>query len=138
MRRSHTPPDSLQSPSGQTASRKRKGFEPGVDDKPLLPSQLGKEAGPVGPKGGEAPGRSMEGSAAPSTNAELGSKGFMEMFRTGLWAPKEEYTPFTGEPARTSLVEPPPGYRTPSPAQPYGVGREKWAPSVIDKNEPVK
>ena len=131
-------PDVKRVRQSKETERKRKSFEPGVDDKPLLPSQLGKEAGPVGPKGGEAPGRSMEGSAAPSTNAELGSKGFMEMFRTGLWAPKEEYTPFTGEPARTSLVEPPPGYRTPSPAQPYGVGREKWAPSVIDKNEPVK
>jgi len=47
------------------------------------------------------------------------------MFKTGLWAPKEEYIPFTGEPARTSLTEPPRGYRTPSPTQPYGVGRDK-------------
>ncbi len=53
-------------------------------------------------------------SAAPSTNAELGSKGLTSMFGS-LWAPKEEYAPFTGEPARSSLIEPPPGYRTPSP-----------------------
>jgi len=32
-----------------------------------------------------------------------------------------EAAPFTGEPPRTSLVEPPPGYQTPSPAYPYGV-----------------
>lgn len=79
----------------------------------------------------------MEGSAAPSTNAELGSKGLKGMLG-GLWAPKEEYTAFTGEPARSSLTEPPPGYRTPSPAQPYGVGREKWVAPSVDKNEPVK
>ena len=30
---------------------------------------------------------------------------------------------FTGEPPRTALTEPPPGYRTPSPEQPYGVGK---------------
>jgi hypothetical protein len=28
---------------------------------------------------------------------------------------------FRGEPARTSLVDPPRGFRTPSPAQPYGI-----------------
>ena len=30
---------------------------------------------------------------------------------------------FTGEPPRTALTEPPPGYQTPSPDQPYGVGK---------------
>ena len=53
----------------------------------------------------------------------------------GLWAPKEEYTPFTGEPPRTSLTEPPTGYRTPSPNQPYGVGKEKWTAPKIDRQE---
>jgi hypothetical protein len=121
------------------AERKRKPTDPGVDDKALPPNKMteGPAPAPTGSKAGEAPGKSMEGSAAPSTNAELGSKGITSMF-SGLWAPKEEYTPFTGEPARTSLIEPPAGYRTPSPAQPYGVGRDKWVAPVIDKNEPVK
>jgi hypothetical protein len=121
--------------------RKRKPQEPGVDDKALSPSQMmeGKPtAGPTTPRGGEAPGKSEEGSAAPSTNAELGSKGFLNMFKTGFWAPKEEYMPFTGEPQRSSLTEPPRGYRTPSPNQPYGVGREKWTAPTVDRNEPVK
>lgn len=122
--------------------RKRKPINPGVDDKPLSPAQMteGKATvgGPTTPRGGEAPGKSLEGSAQPSTNAELGSKGFMSMFKTGMWAPKEEYTPFTGEPQRSSLIEPPAGYRTPSPTQPYGVGRDKWKAPTIDKNEPVK
>jgi len=122
--------------------RKRKAPEPGVDDKPLSPSQMmdGKATagGPATPRGGEAPGKSMEGSAQPSTNAELGSKGFMSVFKTGFWAPKEEYTPFTGEPQRSTLTEPPAGYRTPSPAQPYGVGKEKWKAPTVDRNEPVK
>ena len=88
-------------------------------------------------KAGEAPGRSAEQAAAPSTNAELGSKGFSAMLG-GLWAPKEEYVPFTGEPPRASLTEPPRGYRTPSPAQPYGVGKDKWTPTVVDKQEIVR
>ena len=37
-----------------------------------------------------------------------------------------EIKSFTGEPPRTALTEPPPGYQTPSPDQPYGVaGKEK-------------
>ena len=44
-----------------------------------------------------------------------------------LWGDKsQEYVTFTGEPKRETLIEPPRGYRTPSPNQPYGVGQEKW------------
>jgi hypothetical protein len=130
-------PDIKQARQRKEAERKRKNPEPGVDDRPLLPSQLSNGAPPVGSKAGEAAGRSAEQSAAPSSQAELGSKGFSSMFGS-IWAPKEEYKPFTGEPPRVSLTEPPAGYRTPSPNQPFGVGREKWTPTVIDKNEPVK
>jgi hypothetical protein len=133
-------PDIKRARQRKEAERKRKPMNPGVDDKPLPPSQM-TEGGVLPPsstpRGGEAPGKSMEGSAAPSTNAELGSKGLTSMF-SGLWAPKEEYIPFTGEPARTTLIEPPAGYRTPSPNQPYGVGRERWTPGTIDKNVPVR
>jgi hypothetical protein len=34
---------------------------------------------------------------------------------------KQEVTTFTGEPPRVSLTDPPPGYLTPSPDQPYGL-----------------
>jgi hypothetical protein len=34
---------------------------------------------------------------------------------------------FTGEPARADLTAPPPGYQTPSPDQPYGVGKATLA-----------
>jgi hypothetical protein len=34
---------------------------------------------------------------------------------------KEEVATFTGEPPRVSLTDPPPGYLTPSPDQPYGL-----------------
>lgn len=35
----------------------------------------------------------------------------------------EDTAQFTGEPPRTDLTAPPPGYQTPSPDQPYGVGQ---------------
>jgi hypothetical protein len=41
------------------------------------------------------------------------------------WFKKEEYATFTGEPSRSTLTDPPSGYLTPSPDQPYGVGQDK-------------
>lgn len=133
-------PDVKRTKQRKEAERKRKPAEPDDDSRPLLPNKMSERPlpAPTGSKAGEAPGKSEEGAERPSTNAELGSKGFMDMFKTGLWAPKEEYVPFTGEPARTSLTEPPKGYRTPSPTQPYGVGKDKWTAPTIDKNEPVR
>ena len=48
---------------------------------------------------------------------ELGFGGFGNVFGY-----KQESAPFTGEPARSNLVQPPAGYQTPSPNYPYGVG----------------
>jgi hypothetical protein len=39
---------------------------------------------------------------------------------------------FTGEPPRTALTEPPPGYQTPSPNQPYGVGKGAATPAATN------
>ena len=41
------------------------------------------------------------------------------------WLKQEDYGTFTGEPPRVSLTDPPPGYQTPSPDQPYGIVPEK-------------
>lgn len=38
---------------------------------------------------------------------------------------KDETTTFEAEPPRASLTDPPNGYRSPSPAQPYGVSKDK-------------
>jgi hypothetical protein len=53
------------------------------------------------------------------TQQELGYSGglFSKMFGKG---DKEETARFTGEPPRASLTDPPVGYQTPSPDQPYG------------------
>jgi hypothetical protein len=53
--------------------------------------------------------------------SELGSKGiFGSLFKKDDGG---ESAKFTGEPPRASLTAPPRGYQTPSPDQPYGVGK---------------
>jgi hypothetical protein len=60
---------------------------------------------------------------------------FSNMFK------KEEYATFTGEPARETLTDPPPGYLTPSADQPYGFGQKVQpykVPTVGDRMEPTR
>ena len=73
----------------------------------------------------------------PMSPSELGYKGglFSSLFNP---AKDEEYTTFTGETPRTSLIEPPSGYRTPSPSQPYGIGKQKWTAPKVDRMEPAR
>lgn len=101
-------------------SRARKSVED--ESRPELPSELDRQ-GKASRPGQRATGDSKD-PTAPSSHAELGSKSVFSW--KNLWGDKEEYGTFGGEPPRSSLTEPPPGYRTPSPAQPYGVGKEKW------------
>jgi hypothetical protein len=61
--------------------------------------------------------------------SELGFKGVGSFF--GGNNKKDESAKFTGEPPRASLTDPPPGYQTPSPDQPYGIGKGA-APKATD------
>jgi hypothetical protein len=57
------------------------------------------------------------------------------------WLKQEDYGTFTGEPRRASLTDPPPGYQTPSPDQPYGIVPEKKIykpPTLGERMEPVQ
>jgi len=76
------------------------------------------------------------GNALPPS--QLGTK---PGFFTGIFAKDEpETSSFTGEAPRTALTEPPRGYQTPSPDQPYGVGKRKIeTPTTIDylRDHPV-
>lgn len=64
---------------------------------------------------------------------ELGYRG--GLFGSMFGGKQERSARFTGEPARTSLTEPPPGYQTPSPDQPYGEGRSDSAPKAADATD---
>lgn len=63
--------------------------------------------------------------ARPLMPSQLGSRSFFEMFSTKPDKPAE----FTNEPPRASLTDPPPGYQTPSTAQPYALGPAREDPS---------
>ena len=130
-------PDIKRVKTRKEAERKRKGSRRAWTTDSCCPARWEVRPPPKAARPAKRREESAEAAAAPSTNAELGSKGLITMFGS-IWAPKEEYVPFTGEPPRSSLIEPPPGYRTPSPTQPYGVGEDKWVAPVIDKNEPAK
>jgi hypothetical protein len=89
---------------------------------PLSPDQLTPGPKPRGVRAPQAP-ESPPTLGALLSPSELGYKSgglFGNLFH---WGNDEETVRFTGEPARTSLTEPPPGYQTPAPDQPYGVGR---------------
>jgi hypothetical protein len=76
-------------------------------------------------------GSSSEGIGRRLSSSELGYKGglFSNMFGAGR---DEDTAQFTGEPPRVSLTEPPPGYQTPSPDQPYGLSSKTTAPKAED------
>jgi len=82
---------------------------------------------------------SAPGEPEQSTPSQLGEK------KSGVfnfdWLKKEQYGTFTGEPPRVSLTDPPPGYQTPSPDQPYGLTPEQKTykpPSLGDRMEPTR
>jgi hypothetical protein len=93
-----------------------------AEARPLLRSELDRGRVPAGR--GQASNTPEEG-ARPMKPSELGSKGLLGGMFSG-WGNKTETETFTGEPVRESLTAPPPGYQTPSPNHPYGVG--PWTP----------
>jgi hypothetical protein len=66
---------------------------------------------------------SPDGFSKPLSPSELGYKG--NLFGSMFGNKEEEVAKFTKEPPRASLTAPPPGYQTPSPDQPYGLGKER-------------
>jgi len=131
-------PDDPDVKRARKAKAERKPFNPEPEDagRPLLPNQYslpGRGSPSSRPNG---PTKTTEDYERPLSPYELGTKGILSTF----WAPSEEYSTFTTEPPRERLIDPPPGYRTPSAAQPYGVGRAVATPgpSVVDRNNVVK
>lgn len=75
-------------------------------------------------------GVSPPGTHEQSTPSQLGEKKSLLTFD---WLKKDEQATFTGEPPRVSLTDPPPGYLTPSPDQPYGLAPEhkQYVPKTL-------
>lgn len=83
-----------------------------------------------------APERTSNDPIQPGTNANPSMSPAQLGFTGGLWnmmtGNKGEKTQFTSEPPRQSLVEPPPGYQTPSPSYAYGAGEDKTRRTYFD------
>ena len=81
-----------------------------------------------------APGTNDQSSASERGEKKSGILSFD-------WLKQNDYGTFTGEPPRVSLTDPPPGYQTPSPDQPYGIVPEKKIykpPTLGERMEPVR
>ena len=101
------------------------------NSRPLRPDELNVPGGAAsGGSTGSVVSPSEPGQPNPAASGSKFSSLFSNPFK------KEDYTTFTGEPARASLTDPPPGYLTPSPDQPYGIGSDKTpakAATAIDR-----
>jgi hypothetical protein len=92
------------------------------DAKVLSPYELDKGKTSTNPNDGKAAPSGGDSTLGQVNQQQMaGKKSFFDL----SWFKKEEYATFTGEPARASLTDPPPGYQTPSPDQPYGIGPDK-------------
>jgi hypothetical protein len=102
-----------------------------LSDKALTPGAKPGDKRRMARRSGGLAGSSSENIGSPLSAKELGYKGgfFSNVFGGGR---DEDVVQFTGEPPRTSLVEPPPGYQTPSPDQPYGLSGKTTAPKAED------
>jgi hypothetical protein len=91
---------------------------------PLRPDQIAPGPKPqsqrIGDDGYRPP---ATGFGAPLAPSQLDTK--PNFFKRMFGKDEPEIKSFTAEPPRTALTEPPPGYQTPSPDQPYGVGKAK-------------
>src|SRR4051812_45951424 len=109
-------------------ARKKDNKDPREASRILTPSELaaGKTAAGKTPAGPDLPGN--PGANAILSPSQLGWEGGLKgMFGGGS---KTESAPFKGEPARDSLIMPPPGYQTPSPNYAYGTGPKE---SLVNK-----
>ena len=129
-----TDPDVKRRKEAKADAKNRRGVDWEAETRPLPPGEL-RSSGSAAPGGTRTTADNSE-YYGPMKPTELGYKG--GLFSGIFGGRSEEYTTFTGEAPRSNLIEPPSGYRTPSPYQPYGVGREKWVPPVIDRNESIR
>ena len=110
------------------------------EQRPLRPDELDKGRVAAAKGGPAAP--DVDHASRPMSPAELNQNTQKKTFFDSVWSSfgphKPETVPFSGEPPRTSMTAPPPGYQTPSPEQPYGLGIQdsRKATTVVDRVEP--
>jgi hypothetical protein len=98
--------------------RKKDNKDPLESARVLTPSELARGKTAARPsEGAEQPGNPQN--VKILSPSQLGfDGGVLKMFKGNT----TETAPFTGEPPRETLIQPPPGYQTPSPNYAYGTG----------------
>jgi hypothetical protein len=88
---------------------------------------------------------SVEESRRPLSPSQLqgtATQSWWQGLFSNIGPSRPESAPFKGEPPRTTMTAPPPGYQTPSPSYPYGVGvqqGEAAKPSTVESRmEPTR
>jgi hypothetical protein len=120
-------PDEKKRASARKARAERKPFDPYKAGDPVKPSELaaGQTNNPA-VKSGEGPDHSPE-----MTPSQLGYTGglwsILSLGKTFGGEKEVETATFVREPTRNYLTDPPPGYRTPSANQPYGINAKAEA-----------
>jgi hypothetical protein len=93
----------------------------------LTPAEIRR--GTIARTGTRTPNTKVGEEITAGREMQAAPKGLFGMFKYEA----EKPVAFAGEPPRTRLTEPPPGYQTPSPNAPYGVV-EKDKPSTAPRN----
>jgi hypothetical protein len=104
-------------------AQRRKNYDSAIDDgRVLTADEMARGRGtPRQPDGSR---RTEDVDQTMLKPSEMGN-----IFSRGIFGKREETATFTSEPPRTSLTQPPTGYRTPSSAQPYGIGQKAATPA---------
>jgi len=118
-------------------ARLKASADPAADEaRPLSTTEI--ERGRVAASKGGPSSPEADDAQRPMSPDQLGNKrtffdNVFNMFTPG----KPESAQFTSEPPRASMTAPPPGYQTPSPAQPYGIGQKdhRKASTVVERAE---
>jgi len=105
-----------QAPPGAQPSQPSQAAQPGQAPPGAQPPQPGQAT-----QGAQPPSPGQTGTVARVPNPTPQPTSW---WNPKTWFNREEYANFSTEPPREDLTDPPAGYRTPSPDQPYGVGPE--------------
>lgn len=123
-------PDEARRAAERKAKKERKAYNPYTSGDSLKPSELAQKSDKPSVKTSNGPDYSPE-----MTPSQLG---FNNSMFSGLFGLGKSFTgekdvetrQFVREPTRASLTDPPSGYRTPSPVQPYGINGKADKPKA--------
>ena len=113
------------------AEKNRPSYNFMEDSRPLRPDELSKG---TAISRHPTPGDASDGEQQQMPPSKLGYKENLFSSMKSIFGSSEpESAKFSGEPPRESLTEPPPGYQTPSPDQPYGINTKAAEKAAASK-----